>query len=69
MLLQILVQIVKITISFISSDNKKGAYELGKILAKHMKSLSWDKEGTVGIISIPQKSSNGKIELLDLFKL
>ena len=22
--------------------------------------LSWDKEGTVGIISIPQKSLNGK---------
>lgn len=47
-------------ISFISSDNKKGAYELGKILAKHMKNLSWDKEGTVGIISIPQKRTNGK---------
>jgi ribose transport system substrate-binding protein len=46
--------------SFISSDNKKGAYELGKILAKHMKNLSWDKEGTVGIISIPQKRTNGK---------
>ena len=37
-------------VSFISSDNKKGAYELGKILAKHMKNLSWNKEGTVGII-------------------
>ncbi|MGJ0363376.1 substrate-binding domain-containing protein [Aliarcobacter cryaerophilus] len=47
-------------LSFISSDNKKGAYELGKILAKHMKNLSWDKEGTVGIISIPQKRTNGK---------
>ena len=47
-------------VSFISSDNKKGAYELGKILAKHMKNLSWNKEGTVGIISIPQKRKNGK---------
>ena len=47
-------------VSFISSDNKKGAYELGKILAKHMKNLSWNKEGTVGIISIPQKRTNGK---------
>lgn len=41
-------------LSFISSDNKKGAYELGKILSKYMKSLSWNKEGTVGIIAIPQ---------------
>ena len=47
-------------LSFISSDNKKGAYELGKILSKYMKSLSWDKEGTVGIIAIPQKRLNGK---------
>ena len=47
-------------LSFISSDNKKGAYELGKILSKYMKSLSWNKEGTVGIIAIPQKRLNGK---------
>ncbi|WP_419233692.1 substrate-binding domain-containing protein [Aliarcobacter cryaerophilus] len=47
-------------LSFISSDNKKGAYELGKILSKYMKSLSWNKEGTVGIIGIPQKRLNGK---------
>ena len=25
-----------------------------------MKNLSWNKEGTVGIISIPQKRTNGK---------
>src|SRR5574344_1977118 len=47
-------------LSFISSDNKKGAYELGKILSKYMKSLSWNKEGKVGIIAIPQKRLNGK---------
>lgn len=47
-------------LSFISSNNKKGAYELGKILSKYMKSLSWNKEGTVGIIAIPQKRLNGK---------
>ncbi|MCT7432618.1 substrate-binding domain-containing protein [Aliarcobacter cryaerophilus] len=47
-------------LSFISSDNKKGAYELGKILSKYMKILSWNKEGTVGIIAIPQKRLNGK---------
>ena len=34
-----------------------------------MKNLSWNKEGTVGIISIPQKEQMEKIEPLDLFKL
>ncbi|RXJ85534.1 substrate-binding domain-containing protein [Arcobacter cloacae] len=51
-------------LSFISSDNKNGAYELGKILTKYMKDLSWDKEGTVGIIAIPQKRANGKARTL-----
>lgn len=51
-------------LSFISSDNKNGAYELGKILTKYMKDLSWDKEGTVGIVSIPQKRANGKARTL-----
>ncbi len=40
-------------ISFISSDNKQGAYELGKILTKYMKDLSINKDGSVGIIAIP----------------
>lgn len=47
-------------LSFISSDNKMGAYELGKILSKKMIELNWHKDGTVGIISIPQKRTNGK---------
>jgi ribose transport system substrate-binding protein len=47
-------------ISFISSDNKQGAYELGKILTKYMKDLSINKDGSVGIIAIPQKRANGK---------
>lgn len=51
-------------LSFISSDNKNGAYELGKILTKYMKDLSWDNEGTVGIVSIPQKRANGKARTL-----
>lgn len=55
-------------VSFISSDNKKGAYELGKILTKKMTELSWNKEGTVGIISIPQKRTNGKDRTLGFIK-
>ncbi|MBD3840322.1 MAG: substrate-binding domain-containing protein [Campylobacterales bacterium] len=47
-------------VSFISSDNFQGAYEIGKILALKMKQLGWDKDGSVGIISIPQKRANGK---------
>ena len=70
LLLQILVQIVQDYLSLYPSDNKKGAYELGKILSKYMKSLSWNKkEGTVGIIAIPQKRLNGKRLMLSLFKL
>lgn len=46
-------------ISFISSNNKDGAYKIGKVLTKEMKKLSLN-DGTVGIISIPQKRANGK---------
>lgn len=48
-------------LSFISSDNKEGAYKLGKILANKMVELKLDKDGTVGIIGIPQKRTNGKL--------
>lgn len=47
-------------LSYISSSNYEGAYQIGKILAKRMKELNLDKEGTVGIIAIPQQRSNGK---------
>lgn len=46
-------------LSFISSNNKDGAYKIGKVLTKEMKKLSLEY-GTVGIISIPQKRANGK---------
>ena len=46
-------------ISYISSDNREGAYELGKLLAESMTRKSW-KEGRVGIIAIPQKRLNGQ---------
>lgn len=47
-------------LSYISSNNEKGAYEIGLILAKKMKSLNLDKDASVGIVSIPQKRANGK---------
>jgi ribose transport system substrate-binding protein len=47
-------------VSFISSNNTSGAYNIGKVLAKKMKQLGYDKDGSVGIVSIPQKRANGK---------
>ena len=46
-------------VSFISSDNFTGAYELGKILGHEMQQKGWQNE-RVGIIAIPQKRDNGK---------
>ena len=47
-------------VSFISSNNKEGAYQIGKILAKKMHALGLDK-GSVGIVAIPQKRLNGQL--------
>lgn len=47
-------------LSFISADNKKGAYEIGQVLAKKMKQEGVS-EGAVGIIGIPQKRLNGQL--------
>jgi ribose transport system substrate-binding protein len=47
-------------VSFISSNNLDGAYNIGIVLANKMKELGWDKDGSVGIVSIPQKRANGK---------
>lgn len=46
-------------LSYISSNNKEGAYNLGKILVKKMQSLKIEN-GKVGIIAIPQKRLNGQ---------
>lgn len=46
-------------VSYISSDNKSGAYQIGKVLADFLKNKVW-QEGRVGIIAIPQKRINGK---------
>jgi ribose transport system substrate-binding protein len=55
-------------ISFISSDNEDGAYKIGQVLSKKMKELGWDKNGSVGIISIPQKRANGKARTVGFMK-
>lgn len=46
-------------VSYISSNNYKGAYDIGTILAKKMKELKWENK-TVGIIAISQKRLNGQ---------
>ncbi|PUA20767.1 ribose ABC transporter substrate-binding protein [Glaciimonas sp. PCH181] len=47
-------------VSFIGSDNEKGAYETGKKLADAMKKKGWDKGG-YGISSISLARQNGKL--------
>lgn len=46
-------------VSYIESDNKAGAYRLGKLLASEFKARELD--GTVGIIAIPQQRLNGRL--------
>lgn len=46
-------------VSYISSDNKSGAYDIGKILTNKMISLGW-QHNSVGIIAIPQTRVNGQ---------
>lgn len=55
-------------ISYISSNNKKGAYDIGKVLVKKMKELGYDKNGSVGIVSIPLKRENGKLRTAGFMK-
>jgi ribose transport system substrate-binding protein len=46
-------------VSFVISDNEKGAYGVGVDLAKAMKAKGWDK-GTVGLVTISLARNNGK---------
>jgi len=46
-------------VSYISSNNKNGAYNIGKVLAQKMIKKNW-QDGKVGIIAIPQKRLNGQ---------
>ena len=46
-------------ISYISSDNKNGAYDIGKILSTKISTLNIQNP-KIGIIAIPQKRLNGQ---------
>jgi len=46
-------------VSYVSSNNKAGAYDVGKVLTKKMKEKNF-QDGKVGIIAIPQKRLNGQ---------
>lgn len=54
-------------VAYISSDNRDGAYQLGKLLAKKMTDLGW-QNGRVGIIAIPQKRLNGQLRTAGFMK-
>lgn len=47
-------------VSYISSNNKEGAYKIGKVLATKMLERGWGN-GRVGIVAIPQKRFNGQL--------
>lgn len=55
-------------LSFISSDNEKGGYEIAQVLTNKMLEFGWNKNGTVGIIAIPQKRANGKARTAGFMK-
>lgn len=46
-------------VSFISSDNFSGAYNLGKVLTEYFEEKGY-KNARVGIVAIPQKRINGQ---------
>ncbi|MEA3369920.1 MAG: substrate-binding domain-containing protein [Campylobacterota bacterium] len=54
-------------ISYISSDNFQGAYELGKVLTKKIQEMQL-KHASVGIVAIPQKRDNGKLRTSGFMK-
>ncbi|MEJ1381622.1 MAG: substrate-binding domain-containing protein [Candidatus Sedimenticola sp. (ex Thyasira tokunagai)] len=45
--------------SYISSNNRDGAYKIGQVLVKKLLKLGWE-DGRVGIVAIPQKRANGQ---------
>jgi len=54
-------------VSFISSDNEEGGYKIGKVLTKRMYELNME-DGSVGIVGIPQKRTNGKLRTKGFLK-
>jgi len=55
-------------LSFISSNNEEGAYNIAQILTQKMHKLGWDKNGSIGIVAIPQKRANGKARTVGFIK-
>lgn len=55
-------------LSYISSNNEDGAYQIAKVLANKMKEIGCDKNASVGVISIPQKRANGKARTTGFMK-
>lgn len=54
-------------VSYISSDNEQGAYDIGRVLVSNLHKLGW-AEGEVGIIAIPQKRLNGEARTAGFMK-
>jgi len=54
-------------VSYISSNNKEGAYMIGKLLAKKILKHNWEN-AKVGIIAIPQKRLNGQLRTAGFMK-
>lgn len=54
-------------VSYISSDNHQGAYDIGRVLVTNLKALGW-QAGEVGIIAIPQKRLNGQARTAGFMK-
>lgn len=46
-------------VAYVSSDNERGGYEVGRALAVDLRRHGW-QNGMVGIVSIPQKRGNGQ---------
>ncbi|QOG11905.1 substrate-binding domain-containing protein [Arcobacter sp. FWKO B] len=54
-------------VSYISSNNLEGAYDIGKVLTKAMINKNL-QDGKVGIIAIPQQRANGKARTAGFMK-
>lgn len=54
-------------VSYIASDNREGSYEIGKVLVQALQAHQW-QQGSVGIIAIPQKRTNGKARTAGFMK-
>lgn len=54
-------------ISYISSNNFQGAYDVGRVLTQAMQAKKID-DGSVGIIAIPQKRLNGQARTAGFMK-